>query len=69
MYDMLDRALCMDFHVQDEAMIWWNYVTGSTFVDKQPKDVTCDEFRTKFDGKYFLPDIKKRKERKFQTLR
>lgn len=35
---------------------------NSTFTDKQPQDVTWEELRAEFDGKCFLPDVRKRKE-------
>lgn len=41
----------------------------STFASKQPQDVTWDEFKAELDGKYFPIDVRKRKEREFQTLK
>ena len=54
---------------QDEARIWWSSVQNSIFAHRQPQDITWEEFRAEFDGKYFPPNIRKRKEREFQTLR
>lgn len=36
---------------------------SSTFDDKQPLDITWDEFRVEFDGKYFPLMSEKRKKR------
>ena len=55
--------------LQDEARIWWTSVRSSTFAQCQPQDITWEEFRAEFDGKYFPSDVRKRKEREFQMLR
>lgn len=37
---------------------------------RQAKDITWEEFKVEFNGKYFPPEgFRKRKERDFQTLR
>lgn len=41
----------------------------STFTGKQPQDVIWNEFKAEFNGNYFLPDVRKRKEREFWTLK
>lgn len=41
----------------------------STFANKQPRDVTWDEFRVEFDGNYFPPHVRKRKKREFETYK
>lgn len=40
-------------------------VMASTFASRQPQDVTWDEFKARFDGKYFPFEVRKRRERDF----
>lgn len=48
------EALCIDYGgaFLDQARIWWGTVMASIFVGRQPQDVTWDEFKAEFEGKY-----------------
>lgn len=52
----------MPFRMRPGAM---DIFMDSTFADMQPQDVTWEEFRVKFNGKYFTLDATKGKEREF----